>query len=222
MKYSNYKVLKCYKLVFRKVTIKENVGSILSNIYFIGYLIAFGFFCYKKLYYLQSEILKLFKNEDNHEINKNNLIIYNKNKIFNTENIVNNNKDIQKIKEQNNIYSLKINKTKRKFENRITDKNKNVRKTIDIKQIVSYKELNINSLKSNLNDSQSIASKDKLSNKIDNVEKEPIIDINKKLDEKKLEINEKASGKKEKEDLSDYELNDLEIIEISLKYIGIF
>ena len=58
LKYSNYKVLRCYNLVFRKVTIKKNVGSILSNIYFIGYLIAFGIFCYKKITYLKIEIEK--------------------------------------------------------------------------------------------------------------------------------------------------------------------
>ena len=47
---TNAKVLKCYNLVFRKITIKENVGSILSNIYFIGYLIAFCIFFIKKLH----------------------------------------------------------------------------------------------------------------------------------------------------------------------------
>ena len=69
MKYSNYKVLRCYNLVFRKVTIKENVGSILSNIYFIGYLIAFGILCYTKATYLKNEIDKLLK-EGNSDKNK--------------------------------------------------------------------------------------------------------------------------------------------------------
>ena len=215
LKYSNYKVLKCYKLVFRKITIRKNIGSILSNIYFIGYLIAFGFFCYKKLFYLQSEILKLFKNKDinDDKINKNNPIIYNKNIILNTENIVNYNLDKRKIKVEKNISSLKIDKTKIKFENRIKEKNKNLRGTIDIKQIDSYKELNIKTLKSNFNDSVSIASNEKLPNKIDNVEKGPINEINKKLDDKKLEVNEKITEKKGEENLTDYELNDLEYLE---------
>ena len=41
LKYSNYKVLWCYKLVFRAVTFYKNAGSILTMIYFIGYLISF-------------------------------------------------------------------------------------------------------------------------------------------------------------------------------------
>ena len=114
---SNYKVLRCYNLVFRKVTIKENVGSILSNIYFIGYLIAFGIFCYTKASYLKNEIDKLFKEENNDkitiEIYKNNISIYRKNTIKEKGNnddmkdieiikIVKNKKINNKIKEQMN------------------------------------------------------------------------------------------------------------------------
>ena len=91
LKYSNYKVLYCYNLVFRKVTIKENVGSILANIYFIGYLIAVGIFCYKKASYLKNEIGKLLgeeKNEiENLEMNKDNISIFKKNNIYDRNNI---------------------------------------------------------------------------------------------------------------------------------------
>ena len=44
LKYSNYKVLYCYKLVFRGVTFYKNLGSIFTMLYFIGYCISFGFF----------------------------------------------------------------------------------------------------------------------------------------------------------------------------------
>ena len=57
----NSQILRCYNLVFRKVTIKENVGNILSNIYLIGYLISFGIFCYKRASYLKIEIEKLMQ-----------------------------------------------------------------------------------------------------------------------------------------------------------------
>ena len=92
LKYSNYKVLRCYKLVFRKDTIKKNVGSILSNIYFIGYLIAFGIFCYKKIFYLKNEVKKLLKNSNKNDlnINKENIIVYNKNNIVDEINVTNN------------------------------------------------------------------------------------------------------------------------------------
>ena len=63
LKYSNYKVLKCSKLVFRGVTFTKNAGNILSFIYFIGYLISFVIFCYRKLIYLKEEIGKLFDKE---------------------------------------------------------------------------------------------------------------------------------------------------------------
>ena len=52
--------MKCYSLVFRRVTFTKNVGSILTNLYFIGYLITFIIFCYIKFNYLKKEIEKLF------------------------------------------------------------------------------------------------------------------------------------------------------------------
>ena len=83
LKYSNYKVLKCYKLVFRGVTFTKNVGSILTYLYFIGFIIAFIIFSYRKFLYLKEEIDKLFKQEKNEEnkeiykdINKDIPVIY--------------------------------------------------------------------------------------------------------------------------------------------------
>ena len=62
LKYSNYKVLKCYKLVFRAVTFTKNIGSILSYSYFIGFILGLIIFCFRKFVYLQEEIEKLFEN----------------------------------------------------------------------------------------------------------------------------------------------------------------
>ena len=70
LKYSNYKVLMCYKLVFRKVTFYKNFGSIISLIYFSGYFIGFLLFSYRKLYYIKYEIGKLFNKEINNNENK--------------------------------------------------------------------------------------------------------------------------------------------------------
>ena len=85
LKYSNYKVLRCYNLVFRKITIKKNAGSILANIYFIGYIISFLIFLYKKMSYLEEEIEKLLYDDDNinrndtARMNKDDISIYKKN-----------------------------------------------------------------------------------------------------------------------------------------------
>ena len=80
----------CYNLVFSKSTIKENIGSILSNVYFIGYLISFGIFCYTKASYLIKEINKLLIDENNDKIsidlNKDNISIFDKNKEKNENN----------------------------------------------------------------------------------------------------------------------------------------
>ena len=68
-------------------------------------------------------------------------------------------------------------------------------------------------MKNNKNDSENIVSKEKFSNELANADQHQINYLNKKLDVKKPEINEKLSEKKEKEKLSDYELNDLEYLE---------
>ena len=84
LKYSNYKVLYCYNLVFRKVTIKENLGSILSMAYFTGYLIGLGILFCTKASYLKKEIDKLIGDRNvkkKLDINDNSVVIFKKNSI---------------------------------------------------------------------------------------------------------------------------------------------
>ena len=84
LKYSNYKVLYCYNLVFRKVTIKENLGSILSMAYFTGYLIGLGILLCTKASYLKKEIDKLIGDRNvkkKLDINNNGIVIFKKNSI---------------------------------------------------------------------------------------------------------------------------------------------
>ena len=126
LKYSNYKVLRCYNLVFRKVTIKENVGSILSNIYFIGYLIAFGIMYYTKGAYLKKNIRKLIKGDDSNgkntiELNKDDISIFEKKggKIDDKSNIdekIKNNDIIEINKKSDNNKLMKFSKDKRNSE----------------------------------------------------------------------------------------------------------
>ena len=39
LKYSNYKIMKCYKLIFKNNPVKSNIGSIFVIIFFIIYSI---------------------------------------------------------------------------------------------------------------------------------------------------------------------------------------
>ena len=205
LKYSNYKVLICYKLVFRKVTIRENVGSILSNLYFIGFLIGLGIFCYRKLIYLKIELEKLFDKQDNDMINNVDIVLYNKNKIFNTENNVNKIKDEENNKNTIYIKKVELNSLKenrRKKSNVLEYKEKYQGKNIIEKTKDSNRKLNI--LENNYTGKKIMEKEYELSK----MEKESKIELNKDMDEKNIE-----SDKKKKEDLTDYELNDLDYAE---------
>ena len=221
LKYSNYKVLRCYNLVFRKVTIKDNVGSILSNIYFIGYLIAFFIFCYKKGEYLKIEIEKLLNN-DNIEINKDNISIFKKNVIFNEDKLNNEinfeekvnegNKEIEVIKNKKlNINNNLLKSNKLKNKNIIKFKNNKIESNI-MKNINSKKVKDIKSIKENFSENKILGSKD-LSNELVILDKESKNGMSKISSDKENESqkSEKDKNKEnEKEDLTDYELNDLE------------
>ena len=112
LKYSNYKVLLCYKLVFRAVTFYKNLGSIFTLIYFIGYCISFGFFCFKRFSPFEIEIWKLLKKKRD---------IRN----FKVNNQINNNRN-----EKNNIQNKKLNNsfTNKELDIKNIDKNPNENK----------------------------------------------------------------------------------------------
>ena len=225
LKYSNYKVLKCYKLVFRKVTFIKNIGSILSLFYFLGYLIALIIFCVRKLSYLKHEVSKLFKKEKvdkekekadkekekGIDLNKEGPIIYNKNKETKKDDI----KDIKNSKKKEDKKNIIKNAKKRKSDVQIKDNDKykdNSIKEKDKKDKKRTKSINIsdkNKFKESILENKNIASKKYLNIKLPN----SIERINKK--EKEIEIKEildTKKGENEKEILSDYELSDLEYI----------
>ena len=91
LKYSNYKVLKCSKLVFSKKSFSENIGSILTILYLLGYLSSFILFCYKRMNDLNTEIQKVYEDKISEELNNdnninNNVVIFHKDNILNTNN----------------------------------------------------------------------------------------------------------------------------------------
>ena len=128
LKYSNYKVIKCYKLIFRPVTFYKNKGSILTMIYFLGYFCSFFLYIYNNIIYLVKEIFKLFNQKnDKSSISKNiKELEVNNNNINNNEiQIIDNNK----IKNNNNYKNKILKKRKRKtMNNNLLPKNIKIEK----------------------------------------------------------------------------------------------
>ena len=220
LKYSNYKVLKCYSLVFRRVTFTKNVGSILTNLYFIGYLITFIIFCYTKFNYLKKELEILFeerKIEENKEedIFKDIPVIYLKNNNDNNNNDVkNNNNDNNAYKEDlKDFIEIKYNETKkRSLKNRksgrntalyrnndITENNQfNLKRSLSI--IVQNSDKQKNSIFEN-KDTKNFISNNKLA-----IFDEPISSINsEEKKESNKEINLKINSKEKEKDNTEKE-----------------
>ena len=209
LKYSNYKVLKCYKLVFRNINLFKNKGSALAIIYFIGFFLGLIIFCFRKFIYIKEEVHKLFikgkisKSKEKNKI-KESPVIYNKN-ILNKNSVKKACPPKKKLGKNNKIKnSIKRNsdiKSKFKFDN-IKLKNgnsKKMSKLIDISSINKINEGNFNN--------KNIGTKDKL-----NIESNKLV-INKKLEQKfnNKKIDKKLNSKiNNNKNLTDYELNDLE------------
>jgi hypothetical protein len=104
LKYSNYKVLKCFKLVFNLEILKKNIGSIITLAFFLIYLIFFIIFIFKEVSPLKKEISKLFVNKKSDKI-----LGYtsNDNNNINTKSIINSKK---KVKQKKKIKKNKKNK----------------------------------------------------------------------------------------------------------------
>ena len=93
LKNSNYKTLKCYKLVFNFNYLKKNVGNFVVLGFFIGYICFFCIFIIKGISPLQEETIKIIFDKFN------NVDIANLDKIIIDKNIINNinKKEKQKI-----------------------------------------------------------------------------------------------------------------------------
>ena len=184
---------------------------------------------------MKTEIDKLLKGENSNKNditkNKDNIIIYNKNNINETKNFDNeikikekNNEEIEEGKEQkifednnNDIIEIKKTKIKKKMKkykrksdvinndyNNIIKQNENIGKEHDF---ITIKD--INKAKNSLYDNRDLSSKDIINNQLDNMEQDSIQISSKNQRKDKMEDSNKNS-KDEKEDLTDYELNDLD------------
>ena len=64
LKYSNFRVLKCYKLVFNLDNLKKNIGSIISMLFFLFFIIFTIIYCFKGFSSLKVNILDLLKTKE--------------------------------------------------------------------------------------------------------------------------------------------------------------
>ena len=124
LKYSNYKVLKCYKLAFQIKNLYKNIGTILALIYFIIYLIFLIIYCIKGITPLINEISKLVRDNNAKETNDKSPIVICENAAINSQLISNNISDKDNNKETlNKKESSKIRKSRRKKRKSKTMKN---------------------------------------------------------------------------------------------------
>ena len=211
LKYSNYKVLKCYKLVFLKDTIINNIGSIISNIYFIGYLISFGLFFYnKKFFNLQTEIEQLTEKrknsaKNNYNINKQDTISLDIMKY-----VENSNDLLENKKNKTNVIKINNKKTiEKKILIEYKDKNINPSEIIDLKNISSIKIIQSSPFQNVIDDNNQNNSsrRDITSNRLAILSPEPLNDMKPENNNetKKIKFENNKS-----ETPTDYELNDLD------------
>ena len=120
LKYSNYKVLKCFNLVFTKYVITKNIGSIIALVYILIYLGCLITFIFKGIKSLKDKIKK-------EKMNK-----------FQVNNI---NNDNNKNKDEKNLFKIK---KKKKIKNRKSFKNNLMQNTTNEKKYIIGIETNKN------------------------------------------------------------------------------
>ena len=205
LKYSNYKIYKCYNLVFIKKVFETNIGGIIIFSFYLIELACFVLFLIKKENSLKNEIINLnidINNNENKDNKDNDIII---NQIILTKNNPKNLFPPRKAKKR--LSFNKNSKTLFKNKNRKDSSKYNYKyKTAKIEVKSELGKLN-NNFMSDINSKEKsnilVHSKEKLDN--DNLNKEIINDLN--IKEK---IKEKVEEKQELNNLSDFELNELD------------
>ena len=194
LKYSNFKILKCYKLIFNKNIFKNNMGNIIILIIFLIYFVCFIFYIIRGITPFKNKLKDIPLKAKNKNDNKDNIFTHN----INFEN--KNNKD--------NIYKNKIlsHPLKRKiYKNLYSNKNNdNTQRKKQKPNKINFFHKSIkpyiinNSFKNNF----SLSSKNEL--KVDSEKKE-------KKEEIQIQIQESIKPEKEeKKEFDSFELNQLE------------
>ena len=220
LKYSNYRILKCYNLIFNKNVISENFGSILVIIYFAFYILFLFLYIFKGISSLKINAINILKKPN---IDDNNKIKENKSmdkKQFN--------RNIKKYKIHNATRNSKLKRTTIRKKINFPPKRNNMQsKSHIIKKKNSEKSVN-NENHINRRNSKKFKSKTRIVKdylKLGNNSQTSIkmnnnsINTKRKIFHKKNTINiyniksEKKISSKEGEKLDDYELNELEYLE---------
>ena len=229
LKYSNYKVLKCYKLVFNNNVISKNIGSIIVIIYFALYFPFLLLFIIKGISPLKiEEIIQKLEKESKSQVNNDKR--KKSNDIYTKLSKVKKNGDKTKISNKNckdNRYNRK-NKTHKnvKNSNKSIQRNNKQRKTKNpIKRKNVFSKSSLMKLNNNKNNNffNRIRRKIKYKTRINNNYSEIDISIKKndlnskrilldKKPQKVLNIENKNMEKaiKKEEKLDNYQLNELD------------
>ena len=75
LKYSNFKILKCYNLIFRRGVFQKNFGCIIIITIFSIYFICFIFFIIRRISPLKSKLKNITSKKETNNLNKNDIII---------------------------------------------------------------------------------------------------------------------------------------------------
>ena len=108
LKYSNYKVLKCYKLAFSSKIFRNNKGNIIVLIYFGIYFIFLLIYFIKGASELKNDISNNLINNNRKDINKEKINFININNENKPKININPKKDLNNISQKNNKISKKI------------------------------------------------------------------------------------------------------------------
>ena len=200
LKYSNFKILKCYNLVFIKRVFTKNLGSIITMFIFLIYFICMIIFIIKGIEPLKNKLKEIIKFDEN--IKNNEIFIFNtlsKKEKSNKEKII-------KYKNKNKLVSSPVKKSLILRSN-VMNNNKNPNNK---KRNYKTKKINFFKLpKSNFDNNPK--------EKIASPSSKNMMDSNKKDN---LNINKNINIENYKEDkmkLDAFELNELEYDEAILK-----
>ena len=240
IKYSNFAVLKCYKLVFNFCYLKRNNGSIIVSIYFLFYIIFVIIYIFKGILPLKNEITNLIskKNENSqhnkinriYSINNNSKSHKSKKKNLKTEinskykssiNLISKIKNRKKINRKSDIEILKKNNKTHSIDYKKiffpVKKKKSTKKNYIIKKDLKKQDHKVKPYKKSFDklENKSIIS-DKSNIIINKSNRKETEHLNKFLKKNKKSINFESTKyrlSKKKEQMSDFELNDLPYFE---------
>ena len=204
LKYSNYKVIKCYNLVFTKYLITRNIGSNIVLGYISIYIGCFIIFIIKGLNPLRNKLELRNENKNNNdfnEINKNDIIINCK---VDFPNQNNNNKNLnifnpprRKSSEQN----INVNKILNYNNDNINNNGESLMKTMKKKKRKKKKKT-----KTTINKGVKLG--------LNNTRKSHLLDDSKnKINDNDINNDVNKNEIKEKEILDNFELNQLDFYE---------